>query len=78
MAFKRSSRNVAIKGLGQIVGLLLSLYVFDQVLDAIWTTINASTFFGTAVSFAEDLLPVVGILGIFYVIYGILAQMGMV
>lgn len=104
MAFSSANRNVAIKGLGQVTGLLLGLYVFDLVLDVIVPllyncqsgyTANLTTqvcqnvsggainhsidsFFANAVTFAQDLLPVVGILGIFYVIYGILAKMGMV
>lgn len=66
------------QALGQMVGLLLSLYVFDEVIDAIWSTVNASTYFSTAVTFIGNLFPVVGILGAFEIIYGALKRAGMV
>ena len=57
------------RALGQMIGLLLSLYVFDQVLQVIIPEVNSSTYFGTAVTFVENLFPVVGILGAFEIIY---------
>ncbi len=78
MARGLTSGNPAMRGLGQIVGILLGLYAFDQVLDAIWTTINASNFFGSAVNFAHTILPVVGLIGIFYTVWSTLKAMGLV
>ena len=66
------------RALGRMVGLLLSLYVFDQVIEAIWDNVSASTHFTTAVSFVGNLFPVVGILGAFEIIYGALKSAGMV
>lgn len=62
------------QALGKMVGLLLSLYVFDEVIDAIMPTVNASTYFSTAVTFINNLFPVIGILGAFEIIYGALKQ----
>lgn len=60
------------KALGRMVGLLLSLYVFDKVLAAIVPVINTSVYFASAVTFTTSLFPVVGILGAFEIIYGAL------
>ena len=65
-----------MQALGQTVGLLLGLYVFDEVLKAIMTTLTNSTYFGSAVTFITDLLPVIGILGGFEIIYNTLQRMG--
>ena len=78
MARGLTSGNPAMKGLGSIVGILLGLYAFDQVLDAIWGTINTSTFFASAVTFAQSILPVVGLIGIFYTVWRTLKAMGLV
>jgi len=73
-----TSGNPAMQGLGSIVGILLGLYAFDQILDAIWATINVSTFFASAVAFAQTILPVVGLIGIFYTVWRTLQKMGLV
>lgn len=78
MAYKGAKGGTMTRALGQMVGLLLSLYVFDEVIDAIWDTVNASTYFSTAVQFVGNLFPVVGILGAFEIIYRALARAGMV
>lgn len=76
MAYRNKGLNGSMmtQALGRMVGLLLSLYVFDEVIDAIWTTVNASTYFATAVTFIGNLFPVVGILGAFEIIYTALRQ----
>ena len=73
-----SKGSLMTKALGRMVGLLLSLYVFDEVIDAIWDTVNASTYFSTAVTFIGNLFPVVGILGAFEIIYSALRAARMV
>lgn len=60
------------RALGRMVGLLLSLYVFDEVISAIWGSVNTSQYFSTAVTFVGNLFPVIGILGAFEIIYGAL------
>ena len=62
------------RALGKMVGLLLSLYVFDEVIDAIMPSVNNSTYFGTAVTFVTNLFPVIGILGAFEIIYDALRR----
>lgn len=58
------------RALGRMVGLLLALYVFDQVIDTLYTAgINDSTYFSTAVTFIDSLFPIIGILGAFEIIY---------
>lgn len=77
--YKKGIRGSSMtQALGQMVGLLLSLYVFDEVIDAIWSTVNESTYFSTAVTFIGNLFPVIGILGAFEIIYGALKRAGMV
>lgn len=60
-----TQRNPMLRALGEIVGLVLSLYVFDEVIDAIWGFVNTSTYFSTAVTFIQNLFPVLGILAAF-------------
>ena len=67
MAYRRrrkgSSNSRVIMGtLSGLTGLVLSLWVFDQVLDVVIPLVNDSTYFATTISFVEDLLPVVGII----------------
>ncbi len=78
MAYRRGRGAGMTQALGQMVGLLLSLYVFDEVIDAIWGSVNTSTYFSTAVTFVGNLFPVIGILGAFEIIYGALRRAGMV
>lgn len=81
MAYKRRSNmggSSMTKALGQMVGLLLVLYVFDRLIDAIWGVVNVSQWFGDAVTLIETLLPVIGILGAFEVIWGALKASGLV
>lgn len=70
--------NTMTKALGRVVGLVLSLYVFDKVLSSIWGTVNTSVYFATAITFVENLLPVMGILGAFEIIYSALRSSGLV
>lgn len=70
--------NGMTRALGQMVGLLLSLYVFDEVIDAIFPTVNGSAYFQTAVTFVSNLFPVIGILGAFEIIYRALRKANMV
>ena len=70
--------NGMTRALGQMVGLLLSLYVFDEVIDAIFPTVNGSAYFQTAVTFVSNLFPVIGILGAFEIIYRALRKENMV
>lgn len=96
--------NVVMVGLGQIVGLVLGLYVFDQIIDAtipnlytcpswsafnpaannclnisggVQTTAYTATYFSTAATFVTSLLPVLGILGTFYIVWRTLKKAGM-
>lgn len=70
--------SVMTKALGRMVGLLLSLYVFNAVIAAIEPTINVSSnIFFTSVTFVNTLFPVVGILGAFEIIYSALKKSGM-
>lgn len=78
MAYGRSRGNVVMTGLGQIVGLLLGLYVFNAILTVIVPVVNATgSYFLTAVSFTVTLLPVIGILGTFYIIWRTLKSAGL-
>lgn len=77
MAWGSSRKAAAITALGQMVGLILGLYVFDEILDVVLPLVNTSTYFGTAVVFMQNLLPVVGIIGAFGIIYNTLKKMGM-
>lgn len=71
--YRRSGGGLMMtKALGRMVGLLLSLYVFDEVIDAIMPSVNTSTYFSTTVTFVTNLFPVIGILGAFEIIYGAL------
>lgn len=79
--YKRySNRNGASAGgnmtraLGRMVGLLLSLYVFDEVISAIMPSVNSSAYFATTVTFVTNLFPVIGILGAFEIIYDALRR----
>lgn len=67
-----------IRSLGRMVGLLLNLYVFDQVITNINATVAASTYFGDAVTFIYSLFSVMGILGAFEIIYSALRSTGMI
>ena len=80
MAYRRKnmSGTAMTKALGQMVGLLLVLYVFDRLINAIWSVVNSSQWFGDAVTLIETLLPVIGILGAFEVIWGALKATGLV
>ena len=80
MAFKknRMSGTAMTKALGQMVGLLLVLYVFDRLINAIWGVVNDSEWFGDAVILIQTLLPVLGILGAFEVIWNALKSTGLV
>lgn len=65
------------RALGKMVGLLLTLYVFDRVINAIWATVNTSVWFATAVSFINTMLPVMGILGAFEIVMEALKGAGL-
>ena len=112
MAYNRKNMNgtAMTKALGQMVGLLLVLYVFDRLVEAVIPllyscatgfTINSSTisstatcynasnvsqtvtasgnaYFGDAVTLIQTLLPVVGILGAFEIIWATLKATGLV
>lgn len=62
MAYRQSRAGMGgtamTKALGQMVGLLLVLYVFDRLIDAIWSVVNASVWFADAVALIQTLLPV--------------------
>lgn len=71
------------QALGRMVGLLLTLYVFDQIIDVLngsggGTNISDSTWFSDAVSFIQSLFPVIGILGSFEIIYNALKSSKMI
>jgi len=76
MAGRNSRGGAVFKALGRMVGLLLGLYVFDQILTAIWPVIQISTFFATTVTFANTMLPIMGILGLFEIIWDALIAAG--
>lgn len=78
MAYTGGNSQVVSRALGRIVGLLLLLFVFDQILTSIIPTVNASTYFGSAVDVAVSLLGPIGILGAFWVIWDALKQMQLV
>lgn len=81
MAYRNRNRvggTAMTKALGQMVGLLLVLYVFDRLIDAIWTVVNASVWFSDAVALIQTLLPVLGILGAFEVVWNALKATGLV
>lgn len=80
MAYNKANfgGSTMTKALGRMVGLLLVLYVFDKLIDAIWGVVNASQWFGDAVTLIETLLPVIGILGAFEVVWGALKASGLV
>jgi hypothetical protein len=61
--------------LGGLTGLVLSLWVFDQVLDVVIPLVNDSTYFATTVTFVQDILPVVGIVAGYIMIRGALKRM---
>lgn len=77
MAWKEKGRSV-VKSLGAMVGLLITFYVFDQVLQAISPfTSNASSTLYTAASFVKTLVPIVGIIAGFEQVYKALRSSGM-
>lgn len=78
MAYSRKGTGAMTQALGQFVGLLLSLYVFDEVIDAIFPTVNDSTWFQTAIDLITPLFGVVGILAAFEIIYRALGRAGLV
>jgi hypothetical protein len=67
--------KVIMGTLSGLTGLVLSLWVFDQVLDVVIPLVNTSTYFATTVSFVEDLLPVVGIIAGYIMIRGAIQKM---
>ena len=67
--------KVIMETLSGLTGLVLSLWVFDQVLDVVIPLVNTSTYFATTVSFVEDLLPVVGIIAGYIMIRGAIQKM---
>ena len=74
--YKKTGNSRIIMGtLSGLTGLVLSLWVFDQVLDVVIPLVNDSTYFATAVSFVQDLLPVVGIIAGYIMIKGAIKRM---
>lgn len=66
------------KSLGQMVGLLLALYVFDRMISAIASVVFNSTYFDDATSLIQTLLPVIGILAAFEIVWKGLQSSGLV
>ncbi len=82
MAFRkggrsRSGNNIIMTALGGLVALVLSLWVFNEILDVVIPLVNDSTYFATAVSFVQSILPVVGIIAAFLLIRGALKKMSL-
>jgi hypothetical protein len=84
MAYKRRSyrsgnangNSAVIMGtLSALTGLVLALWVFDQVLDVVIPLVNDSTYFALTISFVEDILPVVGIIAGYTMIRGAIKKM---
>lgn len=71
--------NVVMSGLGQIVGLVLGLYVFNEILEVALPYINTSNsvYFSQSGTFITSLLPVLGILGTFFIVWKTLKKAGM-
>lgn len=71
---KRYGRGALSEGkkamlvLGTLVGYGFSLWAYSEVLDAIWGTINTSTFFGATTAFMLVIIPVVGLVGVYKII----------
>lgn len=68
------------RSIGKMVGLLLTLYVFNEIIITIYTAANlnnSSMPFYTAATFVYGLLPVVGILAAFEIIYSALKASGL-
>ena len=61
--------GAVMTAIGSTVGLVLALYAYNEILDAVWGLVNNTTYFGTAVTFVSNLLPVIGILAAFEIIY---------
>lgn len=70
-----SNSRVIMGTLSGLTGLVLSLWVFDQVLDVVIPLVNDSTYFATTVSFVQDLLPVVGIIAGYIMIRAAIRRM---
>lgn len=62
------SKNNATRALNQLVTLIILLYVFDQLLKVVVPLVNSSTFFATAVSLTQTLLPIVGLIAAYKII----------
>lgn len=71
--------------IGKMAGLLLSFYVFNEVVTTIYVwqqnggidlANNSSVFYTTAI-FVDTLLPITGILASFEIIYQALRQSGL-
>lgn len=68
------------QSLGRMVGLLLVLYVFNEIVDVLWVEsilTNQSKTFWDSISFIHTLFPVVGILAAFEIIYSALKTSGL-
>lgn len=70
------------QAIGQIVGLMMGLFVFSEVIDAIGDTMSSINTTGTndlmigqAVSMMGTLLPILGLIGIFTILRGVVASM---
>lgn len=104
MNFGGRRSSVAINALGQMVGLILALYVFDQIIDAIISDVAGCTaigmffnssnnlcqetgnvsntsavsgYFASVITFVDDLLPVIGIIAAFGIMYNAIKKMGL-
>lgn len=82
MAYRRrfgrgsSNTRVIMRTLGGLTGLMLSLYVFHQVLTTVVPLVNVSGgYFSTTVDFVTDILPVVGIIAGYIMIRGAINRM---
>ncbi len=82
MAYRRrrggggSANSQVIMGtLGGLTGLVLSLWVFDQVLDVVIPLVNDSVYFADTITFVQAILPIVGIIAGYIMIKGAIKRM---
>lgn len=74
--YRKSNNNAVIMStLSGMVTLAISLWVFDKILTVVIPLVNTSEFFGDAISFLKDLLPVIGIIAAYIMIRGALKRM---